>query len=219
MKTKIIAKDRAHLLLLVEKQIRLNGQECDLNHIDTSQVTHMSGIFEGVQFNGEISEWNVSNVTKMDFMFSHSNFTGDISKWNVSNVIDMGHMFFHSEFNGDISKWKTHNVENMCNMFDKAKFKGDISEWDVSKVRNMYCLFYESEFNGDLSKWTPYELFSDTQMFVDCKAPIPYWAKYSNQALREEKIKEYIIQSRYKELGEELNNTSNNVEKIKRNKI
>ena len=38
-------------------------------------------MFEGSQFNGDISNWNVSNVGWMDGMFYNSNFNGDISKW------------------------------------------------------------------------------------------------------------------------------------------
>ena len=53
----------------------------------------MSFLFCDMEFNGDISEWDVSRVKRMDFMFHNSDFSGDISKWNVSNVRDMRGMF------------------------------------------------------------------------------------------------------------------------------
>ena len=63
---KKIPKDREDLKRLVAEEIKEQGNEADLNHIDTIRVTDMSELFAGdSKFNCDISEWDVSNVTNM----------------------------------------------------------------------------------------------------------------------------------------------------------
>ena len=140
------------LISIIEKYIKIFGDNCNLNWIDVSNVTNMSYIFYDSNFNGDISQWNVSNVTVMCEMFYASKFTGDISQWNVSNVTDMSCMFMFSKFNGNISQWNVSSVINMASMFYKSVFNGDISNWDVSNVTDKYKMFFKCPIK---SKYKP----------------------------------------------------------------
>ena len=134
-------KTKDELEDIIKRRIKSEGNECDLNDIDTSNITNMSNLFEFSKFNGDISRWNVSKVTNMEGMFVESTFTGDISNWVVSNVTNMKYMFMHSAFDGDISNWNVSNVKNMRSMFLYSKFNSDISNWDVSNVIDKSHIF------------------------------------------------------------------------------
>ena len=108
---------------IIEERIFKEGYNCDLNDIDVSLITDMSGLFMKSEFNGDISRWNVSNVENMSYMFGHSNFNGDISKWDVSNVENMSYMFFKSKFNQDISNWKINKDCKTIAMFNNCPIK------------------------------------------------------------------------------------------------
>ena len=104
-----ITKDE--LKKIINDRISKEGNDCDLNDIDTSLITDMSGLFMLSNFNGDISKWNVSKVKYMADMFNDSKFNQPIGDWNVSNVRGMGWMFENSEFNQNISNW---NISNNC---------------------------------------------------------------------------------------------------------
>ena len=150
----IKANDKGHLKQLIGIGQHLFGDDGNFNWIDTSKITDMSSLFDNaINFNGDISRWDVSNVTNMDSMFWGSKFNRDISKWDVSNVTNMEFMFASSKFNGDISNWDVRNVEHMRGMFASSEFNGDISKWDVSNVEDMSFMFANSKFNGNISMW------------------------------------------------------------------
>lgn len=140
-------RNKQDLIRIIKDRIREQGPKCDLNDIDVSRVTDMSGLFSSHgldNFNGDISGWDVSNVRTMTSMFEGSKFTGDISGWDVSNVESMYSMFSKSRFNGDISQWDVRHVEDMRLMFFMSMFKGDISDWDVQEDTDMESMFNQS---------------------------------------------------------------------------
>ena len=135
---KYFPQTREELRKIIKQRIKVEGNEVNLNNIDVSQITNMSYLFENLDFNGDISEWDVSKVKDMHYMFFDcANFNQDISNWNVSNVINMGSMFFKCiNFNQDISSWDVSSVKNMERMFYGCKsFNQDISSWDVLNVK------------------------------------------------------------------------------------
>jgi len=119
----------------------------------------MSAMFlYAVNFNQDISAWNVANVISMNTMFAFAiNFNQNIGTWNVANVTDMVSMFNNARaFNQDISVWDVSKVTNMSLMFKNALAFNSPLNWGIktANVTNMSSMFYEATtFNQDLSGW------------------------------------------------------------------
>ena len=94
-KYKYFPQTKEELKDIIKHRIEKEGNNVDLNDIDVSKITDMSGLFRGFDdFNGDISNWDVSNVTDMSYMFAWcEDFNQDISGWDVSNVKNMNSVF------------------------------------------------------------------------------------------------------------------------------
>ena len=149
-------KNKRELVEAIRKEIyEVQGTKdnpnwkADLNCIDTSFIEDMSNLFNEnkffINFNGDISQWDVSKVKTMENMFGISSFNGDISTWDVSNVRNMAYMFTDSKFNQPLDKWNTKNVKTMAFMFAHSSFNQDISSWDLSNVEDLHLIDLESK--------------------------------------------------------------------------
>ncbi len=142
-------KTKEELKALVYDSMLNSDLGKDLNFIDTSAITDMSGLFNarkrpvGVSASAEDGNKNFKNLDI------------DISKWDVSKVKNFSLMFAFTDFAGDLSKWNVSAAENMKGMFYASPyFNADISKWDVSKVKNMNYMFSGAQsFMQDLSSW------------------------------------------------------------------
>jgi surface protein len=136
----LFPKTRSELANMIKDEVEKNGWECDLNHIDVSQIKNISHLFAG----------------ELTLNYGLKEFNGDISEWDVSNVTDMVGTFNNSYFNGDLSSWKLDNVKDAQNLFSgNSKFNNpSICDWDVSNIKIFFRMFYgNTTFNQDLSKW------------------------------------------------------------------
>ncbi len=153
---------------------------------DSSNVTHMPGLFYGAESLADISplrDWNTSNVTDMRALFCNAKSLPDalaIRSWDTSNVTNMSYMFSNAislKFI-DVSNWNTSNVTNMACMFQVgASWKANgqlieingLGDLDVSNVTDMTCMFYgagQMTFY-DVARWNVSKVESMNHMFCD----------------------------------------------------
>ena len=54
VETTVQAKNKYELMYIINKTIKEQGNNCDLNFIDTSKITDMSALFADSKFKGDI---------------------------------------------------------------------------------------------------------------------------------------------------------------------
>jgi surface protein len=139
------------------------GNWCVSNIEDFSKLFSVAGNPAAVDFNEDISRWDVSNANTMESMFAGSNFyygtkrfNQPLADWDVSSVTDMSNMFGDASFfNQPIEDWDVSSVTTMSYMFYAAQsFNQPLADWDVSSVTTMSFMFNNAEsFNQSLEDW------------------------------------------------------------------
>ena len=147
-------------------------------HLNTSQVTDMSGMFSGCEslISLDLSRFDTSKVTDMGGMFSScwSLTALDLSRFDTSKVTTMGGMFNScwSLTALDLSSFDTSHVTYMRSMFYRCYSLTalDLSSFDTSKVKNMGEMFEgcESLTALDLSRFDTSHVTYMEEMFYRC---------------------------------------------------
>ncbi len=111
--------------LMKEIRKRLRRHQTNLNDIDTNRITDMSNLFYEFGQNVDVSHWDTHNVTDMKYMFDGcTDFNCDLSRWDVSKVEDMENMFAYCEnFVQDLSGWDTSNARFKYGAFNCSGVK------------------------------------------------------------------------------------------------
>ena len=131
-----------------EQKIK-NILELDLSKFDTSKVTNMSHMFNGMRnlTTLNLSNFNTSNVTDMGGMFfSMTNLTTlNLSNFDTSKVTNMGSMFYgiSNLTTLNLSNFNTSQVTIMGGMFfNMANLTTlNLSNFDTSNVTDMRSMF------------------------------------------------------------------------------
>ena len=148
------------------------------NHIDTSNVTSMDGMFEGCQAlrKLDLSSFDTSKVIEMHYMFSGCQAleTLDLSSFDTSNVTSMEWMFNECQAlrKLDLSSFNTSKVIEMHYMFSRCQAlkELDVSKFDTSKVIDMEYMFSRCEAltKLDVSNFNTSEVANMGHMFEEC---------------------------------------------------
>ena len=127
-----------------EQKIK-NILELDLSNFDTSKVTNMFSMFDGMSSltTLNLSNFDTSKVMRMDYMFHGMfNLTNlNLSSFNTSKVTNMNYMFhsMRSLTTLNLSSFNTSQVTNMRAMFSNIfnLTSLDLSNFDTSQVTDM----------------------------------------------------------------------------------
>ena len=126
-----------------------NIENINLENLDTSQVTDMSGMFSYCSSltNLDLSSFSTSQVTDMSSMFSGCDLLIDLnlSSFDTRQVTDMSFMFAYSDSltNLNLSSFNTSQVTDMSSMFAgcNSLTNLNLSSFNTSQVTNMSDMF------------------------------------------------------------------------------
>ena len=148
------------------------------DHIDTSKVTTMNGMFEGCESleKLDLSNFNTSKVIEMGRMFNGCfDLTElDLSSFDTSEVRNMEWMFAgcHALKTLDLSNFNTSNVTRMGFIFYVCKTltELDLSSFDTNNVIDMQYMFKECNAlkELDVSNFNTSKVTRMQYMFYGC---------------------------------------------------
>ncbi|MBF1065360.1 MAG: DUF285 domain-containing protein, partial [Prevotellaceae bacterium] len=151
-----------------------------LEYLNTSEVTDMSGMFEGCPelTSLDLKNFNTQNVTDMSRMFSDCiTLTSlDLMNFNTQNVTNMSSMFsFCSALTSlDLKNFNTKNVTDMSLMFSfcKALTSLDLKNFNTRNVTKMNSMFYycSALTSLDLKNFNTQNVTDMNSMFYYCSA-------------------------------------------------
>lgn len=160
------------------------AEELIFEHVDSSQVTNMSGMFLNSGFGSiTLDRLDTSNVVDMSHMFEECRTLNlPIEDWDVSSVTTMAAMFQESEVEElDLSRWDVSSVTDMSYMFSYAELnRFDISGWDTSSVTTMKEMFAGTDIYHLVHEDEGFSFFDmnsvedATDMFIDYNGPEPF---------------------------------------------
>lgn len=128
---KTIEADDSTLYKIVRDEIEKLGNKADLNHIEVGSIKNFFyglesgaenflGLFEDLDFQGDVSRWDMSKAEITSAMFHGcKNFNCDISGWNLKNLKTARCMFrYCKNFDQDLSSWHLKKDVDNYYMFD-----------------------------------------------------------------------------------------------------
>ncbi|MBP1044291.1 BspA family leucine-rich repeat surface protein, partial [Vagococcus sp. BWB3-3] len=151
----------------------------DVSNFNTSNVTNMSSMFEGLTkvTSLEITNFDTSSVTTMASMFKGANSLAnlDVSNFNTSNVTNMSSMFegLTKVTSLEITNFDTSLVTTMASMFRNASALEniDVSNFNTSSVTNVVAMFENLKKVSllDVSRFDLQNVTSLERMFSYCE--------------------------------------------------
>ena len=98
------------------------AEEVDFSHLDTSNITDMSYMFERVKIrNLDLSSFDTSNVTTMYYMFKYSEIEElDLTSFSAEKLVDISYMFSYSR------NLKTLKISNNFTTNDKLTYASNL---------------------------------------------------------------------------------------------
>ena len=168
--------DSSNMFFLgVYQQEIKNILELDLSNFNTSQVTDMYSMFNGMRnlTTLNLSNFNTSKVTDMSFMFYNMpNLTTlNLSNFNTSKVTKMQYMFadMRNLTTLNLSNFDTSRVTDMSAMFHNMSNLTtlNLSSFDTSQVTNMHAMFSDTSnlTSHDLSNFDTSKVTNMARMF------------------------------------------------------